>query len=209
MARFFAIRHIEANRGNRILGGAEMKMSPDCSKTNAKGRVPRTQKGRLRVDLLKQTARGLFVDLGYDATTMSAIAAEAGASIGSLYQYFPTKQHIVQEIEKDGLSAVLACLDGLGACDRPPSEIAVEAFDALVDYGNKDPAFRVISERHDLDPAARKQMRDMICARIADRLRRRSLLCRHHAQWSRPSWCYTLRMRPMHPDWPRIRRQIP
>ena len=28
---------------------------------------------------------------GYEAATMTAIAARAGASIGSLYQYFPTK----------------------------------------------------------------------------------------------------------------------
>ncbi len=38
----------------------------------------------------------LFRERGYEATTMRAIAAEAGVSVGNAYYYFPSKQHLVQ-----------------------------------------------------------------------------------------------------------------
>ena len=38
----------------------------------------------------------LFREQGYEATTMRAIAAEAGVSVGNAYYYFPSKQHLVQ-----------------------------------------------------------------------------------------------------------------
>jgi AcrR family transcriptional regulator len=41
-------------------------------------------------------AMRLFRDLGYEATTMRAIANEAGVSLGNAYYYFASKEHLVQ-----------------------------------------------------------------------------------------------------------------
>lgn len=38
----------------------------------------------------------LFRQKGYDATTMRAIAAEAGVSVGNAYYYFDSKEHLIQ-----------------------------------------------------------------------------------------------------------------
>ena len=38
----------------------------------------------------------LFRERGYEATTMRAIAAEAGVSLGNAYYYFESKQHLIQ-----------------------------------------------------------------------------------------------------------------
>jgi AcrR family transcriptional regulator len=38
----------------------------------------------------------LFRQQGYEATTMRAIAAEAGVSVGNAYYYFASKQHLIQ-----------------------------------------------------------------------------------------------------------------
>ena len=38
----------------------------------------------------------LFREKGYDATTMRAIAAEAGVSVGNAYYYFASKEHLIQ-----------------------------------------------------------------------------------------------------------------
>ena len=46
--------------------------------------------------LIVDTALRLFREQGYEATTMRAIAAEAGVSVGNAYYYFPSKQHLVQ-----------------------------------------------------------------------------------------------------------------
>ena len=45
---------------------------------------------RRRANLLK-VAEKLIAEQGYEAVTMTAIAAAAGASIGTLYDYFPDK----------------------------------------------------------------------------------------------------------------------
>jgi len=50
---------------------------------------------RTRATIL-ETALTLFRERGYDETTMRAIAAEAGVSVGSAYYYFASKEHLVQ-----------------------------------------------------------------------------------------------------------------
>jgi AcrR family transcriptional regulator len=41
-------------------------------------------------------ALGLFEEVGYDATTMRAIAERAGGSVGNAYYYFDSKEHLIQ-----------------------------------------------------------------------------------------------------------------
>jgi AcrR family transcriptional regulator len=65
------------------------------------------------VAALIAAASAVFLEKGYDAATMTEIAARAGASIGSLYLFFPTKlviaTAIVSELS-DGLSQRLDAL---------------------------------------------------------------------------------------------------
>lgn len=57
---------------------------------------PPSAKGEQTRDLIVGTALRLFRERGYGPTTMRAIAAEAGVSVGNAYYYFPSKQHLVQ-----------------------------------------------------------------------------------------------------------------
>lgn len=52
-------------------------------------------KGRKTESHLFETAVRLFQERGYEATTLRAIAAEAGVSVGLLYRYFPNKRAVV------------------------------------------------------------------------------------------------------------------
>lgn len=47
---------------------------------------------RSRREAILDIARGSFLENGYDATTMSAIAAALGGSKGTLWNYFPSKE---------------------------------------------------------------------------------------------------------------------
>lgn len=62
------------------------------------------------------TALRLFAENGYDRTTMRAIAAEAGVSVGNAYYYFASKDQLIQgfydEIAKQHLAASREALDG-------------------------------------------------------------------------------------------------
>jgi AcrR family transcriptional regulator len=55
-------------------------------------RLPKRQRGRQRVAELLNAAAAIFGEKGYEAATMTEIAARAGAPIGSLYQFFPSKE---------------------------------------------------------------------------------------------------------------------
>ncbi|MFF1907179.1 TetR family transcriptional regulator [Kitasatospora sp. NPDC058218] len=57
---------------------------------------PKTDKSEQTRALILETAMRLFQERGYDKTTMRAIAAEAGVSVGNAYYYFSSKEFLIQ-----------------------------------------------------------------------------------------------------------------
>jgi AcrR family transcriptional regulator len=55
-----------------------------------------TKKSDATRALILDTALRLFAERGYERTTMRAIAAEAGVSVGNTYYYFDSKDHLIQ-----------------------------------------------------------------------------------------------------------------
>src|SRR5579859_384782 len=70
--------------------------------------APQQKRSSRRLASFLDAAAELFVEVGYEATTMTAIAERSGSSIGALYNYFPDKQAVAltllgqyaQEIEE-------------------------------------------------------------------------------------------------------------
>jgi AcrR family transcriptional regulator len=56
--------------------------------------TPRAEQTRAAII---EAALGLFRETGYEATTMRAIARQAGVSTGSAYYYFGSKEELIQE----------------------------------------------------------------------------------------------------------------
>jgi AcrR family transcriptional regulator len=85
-----------------------------------RARPPRRRRGELRVASLLDAAAAAFAQNGYEAATMSEIAARAGAAIGSLYQFFPSKEALAEallrryaEWTEAGLSDLVKRAEGL------------------------------------------------------------------------------------------------
>ncbi|MFD9128802.1 TetR family transcriptional regulator [Kitasatospora sp. NPDC059571] len=57
---------------------------------------PKTDKSEQTRALILDTAMRLFQERGYEKTTMRAIAAEAGISVGNAYYYFEKKEFLIQ-----------------------------------------------------------------------------------------------------------------
>jgi AcrR family transcriptional regulator len=61
-------------------------------------REPKRERGKLRVTALLDAGATVFAEKGYDAATMTEIAARANTAIGSLYQFFPSKEALVDAL---------------------------------------------------------------------------------------------------------------
>jgi len=57
-----------------------------------------TPKAKQTRETILKTAIHLFVEKGYDDTTMRDIAAAAGCSLGLAYRYYPSKGHLVHTL---------------------------------------------------------------------------------------------------------------
>jgi AcrR family transcriptional regulator len=73
-------------------------------------RAPRQQRSRATVDALIEAGAHVLAARGWTRFTTNEVARVAGASIGSLYQYFPDKLALAEAIRARHLDAVLAVL---------------------------------------------------------------------------------------------------
>src|ERR1700692_1189225 len=78
-------------------------------------RLPKRARGKQRVAALLQAAASLFAEKGYEAATMTEIAARAGAPIGSLYQFFPVKEALADTLVQNYIALLAADLQTLEA----------------------------------------------------------------------------------------------
>src|ERR1700691_575677 len=81
-------------------------------------RSPKRERGKQRVAALLQAAAELLAEKGYDAATMTEIAARAGAPIGSLYQFFPAKEALADTLVQNYVALLAADLEALEAGAR-------------------------------------------------------------------------------------------
>jgi AcrR family transcriptional regulator len=98
--------------------------------------------------LIDATAR-LLIEDGYDRASTNRIAALAGVSIGSLYQYFPSKEALVAAVaERHARDLSTVVLDVFTRVSRSPIEIGVrELVVAAIDAHRVDPALhRILAE---------------------------------------------------------------
>jgi AcrR family transcriptional regulator len=118
-------------------------------KTSAKkpqARVPRQERGRARVAALMAAAAELFAEKGFAATTMTEIAARAGAAIGTLYLFFPTKDALAQAVLAGHADELSAMLERLRAqcLGEPAATIAERLFSELGEFVARHPAYSAL-----------------------------------------------------------------
>lgn len=98
----------------------------------APGRAPTQRRSRERVERLLAAAASLIAARGSDALRMSEVAAGAGVSIGSLYQYFPDKGAIIRTLAERYNAQGRACIAEALAPVRDKAGLR-RAFSGLVD----------------------------------------------------------------------------
>jgi AcrR family transcriptional regulator len=98
-------------------------------KTEAK--EPKRARGKQRVADLLDAGAALIAEKGYEATTMTEIAQRAGASIGSLYQFFPSKEALALGLFERYAQRAAELVDHF--VENAPGLSAIRLADLLVD----------------------------------------------------------------------------
>jgi len=91
-------------------------------------KVPRQDRSRATVDAILEAAARVLVKEGFERTTTNRVALAAGVSVGSLYQYFPSKEALVAAlIERHNQEMQMAVLAELHRVRTLPLEQAARA----------------------------------------------------------------------------------
>lgn len=111
-------------------------------------RVPRQQRSLQKVELILEATIRLLEKGGHDVVTTNAVAEMAGVSIGTLYQYFASKEAILDALaarEVAALEASVAAVMQVGA--MPPQErIAAVVRAVSAGYGRRREVHRLMME---------------------------------------------------------------
>ncbi|MGZ3418171.1 MAG: TetR/AcrR family transcriptional regulator [Polyangiales bacterium] len=141
-------------------------------------RVPSQARSQERLERILDAAAGVFSEVGFDAATTEGIAARAGTSIGSVYQFFPNKRALLYAIAMRYAERVQRTFDELVQRESEShwTDFLDRAIDVLADFHRKEPGFRALvrnwSSQEFLaqDEAANREFAHRIAGLIAARV---------------------------------------
>jgi AcrR family transcriptional regulator len=121
---------------------------------------PRQERSEGTVDAILEASARELARAGYEATTTNAIAKAAGISVGSLYQYFPSKDAIAVELVRryrtDRLAFIRSQLEAVG--EKPLTSVVRALFSSFVQAeGIRPELYRVLIEQV-LRTSARREL---------------------------------------------------
>lgn len=147
---------------------ANMRGASQNSSPEPQTRVPKRQRGHERVAVLLEAAAKVFLEKGYEAATMTEIAAAASSSIGSLYQFFPTKLLLAEALHMDRLQHLNAALGALESETKGESaaDIGDAIFTTLGRFVEEFPEFPVLAARRDVPKDRKTRSRAEMRAKI-------------------------------------------
>ena len=87
---------------------------------------------------LADTALQMFREIGFEKTTMRAIAAEAGVSVGNAYYYFASKDDLVHElyvqVQEEHAATAARALEGSGSLTSRLGAVLHAGLDVMAPY---------------------------------------------------------------------------
>ncbi len=109
--------------------------------------VVRRARGLQRIASILDAAETVFAHMGYEEATTNHIAAQAGISPGSLYQFFSNKEEIAQALATrytEELQRTYDAVFSVEAASLPFSLWLDQVIDALLAFHFAHPAFHIL-----------------------------------------------------------------
>ncbi|RBO83037.1 TetR family transcriptional regulator [Nocardia puris] len=119
--------------------------------------VRRQERGRRRIEQILLATAEVFAERGYENATTNAIAAAAGISPGSLYQYFRNKEELaaaLAELYRERLTQFRGAFEVSGSADL--DALLDHILGPLVEFNLANPGFKALFARTDMPAAMRE-----------------------------------------------------
>lgn len=156
-------------------GGADRPAEEDAPRT------PQQDRGQRRVDSILDAAETVLAELGYEAATTNAIAERAGASVGSLYHFFPGKDAILVALARryaERMRDINARAMPLEMVGLPLEELFERIVWGQARFAESTPAFAIVHAAvhrkfgtcgayDELDDSIMNQVRGFLAVRLA------------------------------------------
>ena len=141
---------------------------------------PRQNRSRAKVEGILAAAADIVSGRGLEAVTTNAVAAKAGISIGSLYQYFPGKAALLAALIRDERANLLEAVERIVSSDTAHSlsNLVDELIEATVAHYLERPSLSrtLMLAKSQLPPdLAADEFSDRITVLIAARLNELSI----------------------------------
>jgi AcrR family transcriptional regulator len=137
---------------------------------------PQRRHGKLRVAALLEAGADDIAEKGFQAATMTEIAAKAGAPIGSLYRFFPNKEILADalvqrygELVDDTFAKINSQIKSLST-----AALAEGLLNIMADFHREKRAIRALLEAQSDSSAKREGFRTAMRRRVAKTLRLRN-----------------------------------
>jgi AcrR family transcriptional regulator len=102
---------------------------------------PRQERSQATVEAILDATARVLCSIGYDRASTNRIALAAGVSVGSLYQYFPSKEALVAALAARHMATMTALVRSkLAEVANAPMPVAVRTMiDAMFEAHGVDP----------------------------------------------------------------------
>ena len=115
---------------------------------NSQTEAPRRQaRGQKRIAQLLRAAGEIFAETGYENATTNAIAARAGVSPGTLYQFFPNKQAMAEALANEYArqnQALHERVFDVSAASMPLRELIDRLVSPFLEFRRNAPGFEAL-----------------------------------------------------------------
>jgi AcrR family transcriptional regulator len=142
--------------------------------TTAGRPVRRQARGERRIAEILDAALALFAEVGYEAASTNRIAARAGISPGSLYQFFANKEAIAEALSErlaERMAAAhAAAFDGADVAELPLDDLLDRILDPLIAFSTANPGAKALLAGPDAPPhlaAATRPLQEALLGRVA------------------------------------------
>jgi AcrR family transcriptional regulator len=138
-------------------------------------KVPTQQRSRATVEAIVEAATHVLGRRGWAEFNTNEVAGVAGASIGSLYQYFPNKLSLIEAIRRRHFDGVIAVLKK--ACTEPAESSVDSLVQGMLQLHSSNPSLHkaLLEEAPRFGPSVahvefEKEYRELFCAFVSKHL---------------------------------------